>query len=92
MSLKLTQNTSIGNEKLLSVEKHILFVLNESNKGRTAFPYAKLLINKLKRSHVEFTDLKKSPVTVRITKWWVGELCHLGKYNVNSFSKTHFAS
>jgi leucyl aminopeptidase len=64
MSLKLTQNTSIGNEKSLSVEKHILFVLNDDKID--AFPYAKLLTNKLKRSKAEFTDLKKSPVTLEL--------------------------
>jgi len=62
MSLKLTQNTLIGNEKSLSLEKHILFVLNDGKID--AFPYAKLLTNKLKRSKAEFTDLKKSSVTL----------------------------
>jgi leucyl aminopeptidase len=64
MSLKLTQNTSIGNEKSLSLEKHILFVLNDDKID--AFPYAKLLTNKLKRSKAEFTDLKKSSVTLEL--------------------------
>ncbi|MFM9835626.1 MAG: M17 family metallopeptidase [Methylophilaceae bacterium] len=64
MSLKLTQNTSICSEKSLSLEKHILFVLNDGDKN--AFPYAQLLTNKLRRSKTEFKDLKKTPISLEL--------------------------
>ena len=62
MSLKLSQYAEIGSEKLLSSEKHILFVLCET--AQSAPIFAEVLQNKLSRSNAEFKDLNKSPVSV----------------------------
>lgn len=64
MSVKLIQNTSLGNEKSLSSEKHILFVLSEKEKDSP--PFAETLNNKLKRSKSEYKDLNKTPVSCEL--------------------------
>lgn len=61
MSLKLSQFTEIGSENSLSFYKHALFVLTEN--AETYIPYAEVLHAKLKRTHGEFKDLYKTPLT-----------------------------
>ena len=60
MSLKLSQSAAISSEKMLSSDKHVLFVLTE--KVENNHPFAEILNNKLNRSKSEFKDLNKSPI------------------------------
>ena len=62
MSLKLSQNSSISNEKTLSTHKHILFVLSELQDK--SFPFYTQLQNKIERTHSEYQDLAKTPITL----------------------------
>ncbi len=64
MSLKLSQNAAIGDEKSLSSHKHTLFVVAESYKA--ALPFQTNLDVKLKRSQSEFKDCAKTPLLVEL--------------------------
>ena len=67
MSLKLTQNAAICSEKSLTLEKHILFVLDEgAEKSPKSLPFAEMLQNKLKRAKSAFKDLRKTPVCLEL--------------------------
>ncbi len=77
MSLKLSQNASISSEKMLTSDKHILFVLTESNENN--HPFAELLNNKLKRCKTEFKDLNKSPVSCELPNTGVASFVVLGE-------------
>ena len=61
MSLTLVQNAAIFDEKSLSSEKHILFVL--SNANESAIPFYDALMIKLNRTKKTFSELAKAPVT-----------------------------
>jgi leucyl aminopeptidase len=61
MSLKLTQFPEIGNENTLISYKHMLFILTENE--ATNIPYGEALRRKLKRTHGEYKDLCKTPLT-----------------------------
>ncbi len=84
MSLKLTQYASIGSEKTLSSEKHILFVLDE--KVERNFPFAKILENKLKRARSDYKDLNKTPIAVELPNGGVACFVVLGE-KLNIFQK-----
>ncbi len=77
MSVKLLQNTSLGNEKSLSSEKHILFVLSEKEKDSP--PFAETLNNKLKRSKSEYKDLNKTPVSCELPNGGLASFVILGE-------------
>lgn len=62
MSLKLSQYSSIGDEKTLSTHKHTLFVLSEALDKSIPF-YTQLQI-KIERTHGEYKDLAKTPITL----------------------------
>ncbi len=62
MSLKLTQNASKCDEKSLYSHKHILFVL--SNKFDKNSPFSNQLQKKIERTHSEYKDLIKTPMTL----------------------------
>lgn len=64
MSLKLSQFACIYDEKTLSTHKHILFVLSE--KLDINFPFSTLLQRKIKRTHSEYKDLTKAPMTLEL--------------------------
>lgn len=65
MSLKLSQFSENGSELSLISEKSILFVLSE--KEESALPYLKLLQSKLKRTHSNIKDLRKTSVTLELS-------------------------
>ncbi len=77
MSLKLTQHAAIGSEKILSSEKHILFVLDD--KAERSFPFAKILENKLERTKSEYKDLNKTPVTIELPNGGIASFVVLGE-------------
>ena len=62
MSLKLLQYEETCCEKLLSSEKHILLVLDETAENKHVF--ADVLSNKLKRSQGAFKNLNLSPLAM----------------------------
>lgn len=62
MAVKLVQNTEISIEKLLTSAKHILFVLPENEQEKHIF--SEVLQTKLNRTHGEYKDLNKTPLTV----------------------------
>ena len=62
MSVKLSQFAEISDEKSLSSQKHILFVLDETAENKHTF--SDFLQVKLKRSQAEFNSLNKTPVTL----------------------------
>jgi leucyl aminopeptidase len=62
MSLKLTQHAAIISENSLKSDKHILFVLTETEDKN--LPYHATLQSKLNRSKGEYKDLSKSPITL----------------------------
>ena len=61
MSLKLTQFPEVGSENTLTSYKHMLFVLTENEAAD--IPYGETLRIKLKRTHSEYKDLYKTPLT-----------------------------
>ncbi len=76
MSLKLSQNSAIGDEKSLSSHKHTLFVVAESYKA--ALPFQTNLDVKLKRSQSEFKDCAKTPLLVELPNGSVASVVILG--------------
>ncbi len=84
MSLKLIQNSAICSEKSLSSEKHILFVLSESD--QKALPFAEIMQNKLKRAKSELKDLNKAPMCVELPNGALASYVVLGK-NLSMFQK-----
>jgi leucyl aminopeptidase len=76
MSLKLSQNAAIGDEKSLSSHKHTLFVVAESYKA--ALPFQTNLDVKLKRSQSEFKDCAKTPLLVELPNGSVASVVILG--------------
>ena len=62
MSVKLSQYAEISDEKSLSSQKHLLFVLDEAAENKYAF--SDFLHGKLKRSQTEFKSLNKTPLTL----------------------------
>ena len=62
MSVKLSQYAEISDEKSLSSQKHLLFVLDEAAENKHAF--SDFLHGKLKRSQTEFKSLNKTPLTL----------------------------
>ena len=77
MSLKLNQHAAISNEKQLSSEKHVLFVVAENYK--TALPFQASLDAKLKRSQTEFKDCAKTPLLVELPNGGVASVVILGE-------------
>jgi leucyl aminopeptidase len=61
MSVKLVQHAAIASENSLSTEKHILFVLPETELEN--LPFSDILHAKLLRTKNEYLDLKKLPLT-----------------------------
>jgi len=84
MSLKLVQNASIGSEKSLNSEKHILFVLSEMSEK--SIPFVEILQNKLKRSKSEFKDLNKTPMSVELPNGGLASYAILAA-NLSMFQK-----
>jgi leucyl aminopeptidase len=76
MSLKLTQNAELGSEMLLSLHKHVLYVVAESD--NTALPFQSSLDAKLKRSQTELKDLAKTPLLVELPDGGVASVVILG--------------
>lgn len=64
MSLKLTQYATLGDEKSLSSENHILFVLASASINDV--PYAAMLTRKLQRTDAKLDDLAKTPVQLEL--------------------------
>ena len=62
MSLKLSQYASLCDEKALSSHKHILFILSE--KQDSGIPFSNQLQKKISRTHGEFKNLNKTPITL----------------------------
>ena len=62
MSLKLIQHAANATENSLKNEKHILFILTETEEKDLAF--GEILQSKLQRTKSEYKDLTKSPLTV----------------------------
>ncbi len=60
MSVKLSQFAEIGSEKTLSLQKHNLFVLDQT--AENVHPFRDLLQNKLQRCNADFQSLQKTPV------------------------------
>ena len=65
MAVKLTQNTKISLEKLLTSAKHILFILSKNIEEKHIF--SEVLQTKLKRINGEYKDLTKTPLTTDLT-------------------------
>lgn len=65
MSLKLVQNSSIGSEKSLSSEKHILIVLGDETQNDC--PFLQIVTSKLARAAGEWNDLQKTPLQIELT-------------------------
>ncbi|MBX9676994.1 MAG: leucyl aminopeptidase family protein [Methylotenera sp.] len=62
MSVKLSQFAALSNEKILSSQKHILFVLSETELIAPVFN--DLLQNKLQRCGADFQSLSKTPLNL----------------------------
>ena len=62
MPIKLYQFAELGNEKSLSSQKHLLFVLSE--KEESNLPFGEIFSSKLKRLHSEYKDLNKTPISI----------------------------
>ena len=84
MSLKLSQYSSICDEKTLSSHKHLLFVLSE--KQNTDIPYNSRLQNKINRTHGEYNDLAKSPITLDLQNDGIASFVILGN-KLNTFQR-----
>ena len=84
MSLILVQNAALGSENSLSSENHILLVMDGDAKD--AFPYAKLLETKLKRSKSALKDLNKTPVTIELPHGGIASVVVLDN-SLNVFQK-----
>ena len=84
MSVKLIQNAATASENSLKDEKHILFVLTETEEKDLAF--GKNLHSKLLRTKGEYKDLAKSPLTVDLNSTAVASFVVLGD-KLNMFQK-----
>lgn len=84
MSVKLVQNATISNEKLLNSAKHLLFVLSE--KEEENLPFNEILQTKLKRTKDEYKDLNKSPMTVDLPEGGVASFVILAE-KLNTFQR-----
>ncbi|PPD52618.1 MAG: peptidase M17, partial [Methylotenera sp.] len=62
MSVKLSQFAALSNEKTLTSQKHILFVLSETELIAPVFN--DLLQNKLQRCGADFQSLNKTPLNL----------------------------
>lgn len=84
MSLKLTQFADIGSENELSSYKHILLVLSEKDDDPLLF--SEFLHAKLKRTHGEYKDLNKSPISVDLPNGGVASFVILAE-KLNMFQR-----
>ena len=84
MSLKLTQFSEIGSENTLTSYKHMLFVLAE-NEGAD-IPYGETLGTKLKRTHSEYKDLYKTPLTTDLPNGGIASFVVLEE-KLNTFQR-----
>ena len=84
MSLKLSQFPSIDNENTASSFKHIIFILTEHED--TNVPYSEILHTKLKRTHSQYSDLYKAPLTLDLPNGGVASFVALEK-KLNIFQR-----
>ncbi len=70
MSLKLSQFAQISDEKVLTSQKHSLFIFSEQLQNAPIF--SELLQNKLQRSHADFKSLAKTPITLDLPNGGIG--------------------
>ncbi|HYN55278.1 MAG TPA: leucyl aminopeptidase family protein [Methylotenera sp.] len=61
MAVKLTQNSEISSEMVLTSAKHTLFVLTENEHEKHIF--SEILETRLKRTNSEYKDLNKTPLS-----------------------------
>jgi leucyl aminopeptidase len=84
MLLKLTQFSEIGSENTLTSYKHMLFVLAENEV--TNIPYSEILHTKLKRTHSEYKDLYKTPLTTDLPNGGIASFVVLEE-KLNTFQR-----
>jgi leucyl aminopeptidase len=84
MSLKLLQYASICDEKTLTSQKHILFILSEKQDNSIPFNYQ--LQNKISRTHGEYSDLSKTPITLDLPNEGIASFVILGD-KLNTFQR-----
>ena len=84
MSLKLTQFQEIGSENTLTSYKHMLFVLTENEAAD--IPYGETLRIKLKRTHSEYKDLYKTPLTTDLPNGGIASFVVLEE-KLNTFQR-----
>jgi leucyl aminopeptidase len=84
MLLKLTQFSEIGSENTLTSYKHMLFVLTENEVKN--IPYSEILHTKLKRTHSEYKDLYKTPLTTDLPNGGIASFVVLEE-KLNTFQR-----
>ncbi len=84
MSLKLSQFSEIGSENTLTSYKHMLFVLTENEAEN--IPYNQTLQTKLKRTHNDYKDLCKTPLTTDLPNGGIASFLVLEE-KLNNFQR-----
>ncbi len=84
MVINLQQNSTISSENSLKSSLHVLLVLD--GKMQNGYPFERLLLDKLKRGHGEFSDIEKSPVTVELSNGGLASFIKL-KADVSVFQR-----
>ncbi len=93
MSIQFKQQAAVANENHLAKSTHVLFVLPPQMPAD--IPYANVLTTRLKRSHAEYSELQKHPLTAdlpngALASWLVlddGKAKQQDKQQQNAFQR-----